>query len=235
MKSIFKKELRSYFTSPLGFVLLAIFCMADGIFYLVYNLLVAYSNMNSLYQSIMTIILMIFAPILTMKLLSEEKKLKTDQLLLTSPVSVQSIVIGKFLSALVFFLICLSVTVLQALVAFMYGNPQIGLVIGNLLATTVVAAAFIAIGILISALTESQIIAAFASFGIVLLLYMMDLLVSGVTNSILSGILNWMSIYSRFDNFALGIFDITALVYYGSVVVVCLFLSVRVIEKRRYS
>ncbi|MDP4152675.1 MAG: ABC transporter permease, partial [Bacillota bacterium] len=157
MRAIFKRELKSYFTSPIGYILLSIFCILTALTFCTSNLKYSYTSMTDLFQFIMAWVLMIMAPILTMKLMSEEKKLKTDQLLLTSPVSIPGIVIGKFLSALVFFLIALSSTLLYVLVTFIYGKPDVGLLIGNYLAIIFLASSFLAIGIFISSLTENQL------------------------------------------------------------------------------
>jgi len=235
MMAIFKKELKGYFTSPMGYVLLAIFTVISGIFFFIDNLSYGDASLTSLYNFIMVWLFMIMAPMLTMKLMSEEKKLKTDQLLLTSPVKVFGIVMGKFLSAFSFLLISLSVTLLYAIVTFMYGSTQFEVFLGNLLAAILVGAAFLAIGLFISSLTENQLIAAFGTFGVIILLMLLDTFAQSINNPTISAILNWLSVYSRFSDFALGVFDLTSIIYYLSVISLFLFLTARVIEKKRYS
>ncbi len=235
MGAIYKRELKSYFTSPIGYVLLAIFACTTAIYFVVLNLLNASSDLSSLFSFIIMWIMMLYAPILTMKLMSEEKKLKTDQLLLTSPVSLTSIVIGKFLSALTMFAISVSVTLLYAVVTFIYGEPGVAMLIGNYIALLLVGAAFIAVGLFISSLTENQVVAAFGAFGSVLLLLLLNAVASSVNNPTLSAVLNWLSIYSRYTDFTMGVFNISAIVYYLSFAAVFLFLTVRVLEKRRWA
>ena len=150
MRAIYKRELRSYFTSPIGYILMAIFCAVTGVFFTASNIFGVYSDMSALYQIIMLWILMIYSPMLTMKLMSEEKKLKTDQLLLTSPVTPTGIVVGKFLSALTFFAISLSVTLLYAAVTYAYGSPVTAMLIANLYGTLMLGAPHNAIRLYLS-------------------------------------------------------------------------------------
>lgn len=235
MFAIYKKELRAYFTSPIGYILLAIFCAFSGFFFFGNNLLGLSSDLSGTYEMIMVWVVTFYAPILTMRLMSEEKKLKTDQLLLTSPVNPSGIVIGKFLSALTFFAISLSVTLLYVFVVYTYGNPLGSVIIGNMLGVLLFAGALISIGLFISALTESQMIAAFGSFGVALLLMLVQNVSGGITNPVLQKLLSLISIYSKLDQLKYGIFNLTAVLYFLSVIAIFLFLTIRVIEKKRWS
>ena len=235
MFAIYKKELHTYFTSPIGYILLAIFCAFSALFFVMQNLAGMNSDMTGTYQMIMVWIVTFYAPILTMRLMSEEKKLKTDQLLLTSPVTPAGIVIGKFLSAVTFFAISLAVTLLYILVACTYGNPIGAVLFGNLLGTLLFAGALISIGLFISALTESQMVSAFASFGVALLLMLLQNVTSGVTNPVLLQILSLFAVYDKLQQLQYGVFDVTAILYYLSVMAIFLFLTIRVIEKKRWS
>lgn len=235
MKAIFKRELSSYFHSAIGYVLIAVFVCLSSIYFMMTCLLSASSDLSAVFQFIATWVLMVFAPILTMKLLSEEKKLKTDQLLITSPVSLTGIVVGKFLSAMTMFLISLSVMFGFLLVVMQFGNPPIASFFGNLIGIILLASAIISMGTFISSLTENQVVSAFCSFGLIIGLLLLSSFASTITNPFIATILQWFSVYSRFNDFAYGIFNIESVVYYISLTVVFLFLAVRVLEKKRWS
>ncbi len=237
MKAIFKRELKSYFTTPLGYVLLAVFAGLSTIGFIYYCLGNYYDYMDYVFTFIMQWVLMFFCPMLTMKLFSDEQRSKTDQLLLTSKTSVTGIVLGKYLSASVFYAISLSITVIFEIIVLANSSAaKLPIFIGNFIATLFVGMAFIAIGMFISSLTENQIIAAFATFGVVLAFYLLDMLVkSNIASVLLSTIVGAVSIYGRYSNFALGLFDIEAAIYYVTIIALFCFLTARSIEKRRYS
>lgn len=235
MFAIFKRELRSYFSSPIGYVLLAIFVIFTGLVFFTNNILSSYSDMSGVFNAIMSTLLLIFVPILTMKLMSEEKKQKTDQLLLTAPVSPTAIVLGKFLSAFVFYLIALCITIIYGIVLSIYGSPVFAIFLGNFIATLFIGGALIAIGLFISSLTESQVIAAISTFGVLILLTILQGLGSAVTNPVFAAIFNFISIFERGNEFLYGVFNISTIVYYISIIAIFIFLTVRVVEKKRWS
>lgn len=235
MTAIFKRELKAYFDSPIGYILIAIFCCLTGGYFALACVLSLNSDLAPVFQFISTWVLMVFAPILTMKLFSEERKLKTDQLLITSPVSLTGIVMGKFLSAMCMFLIAMCINIVYLLVATIFGHPLIASFIGNFIGVTLLAGAVISMGLFISSLTENQVVAAFASFGLVIGLLLLSSLSSSVTNPVLASVINWVSIYNRFQEFNYGVCSVESLIYYISITVIFLFLTVRVLEKRRWS
>ncbi len=234
MLAIFKRDLRSYFTSPIGYVFIAVFLVVSNLFFYLLNVLNMYSDLSTLFSNLL-FILMFIIPLLTMRLMSEEKKQKTDQMLLTAPVKIADIVVGKFLAALTVFLIALVCTLTWPLIVTMYGTPAVYTIIGNYVAIIFAISTFIAIGLFISSLTESQIISAIVSFCVFLAIYFMSSLGSALDSPVISSVLNWFSIFSRYSNFTLGIFSLADIVYYISVTVVFLFLTTRVIEKKRWA
>ncbi|MBQ4599079.1 MAG: ABC transporter [Clostridia bacterium] len=234
MFAIYKRELRSYFTTAVGYVFLAVIVALSGVAFSLTTLL-SYSNDVSTYFTIMLFILMVALPVLTMKLFSEERKLKTEQLLLTSPVSIGGMVAAKFFAAFTVFFGAVLCCSLAYITLFMYSDPQGGIILGNIIAITLVGAAFIAVGMFVSALTENQLAAAIGTFGILL-----AMLGIGLVNSVIPWypvrfVLSWFSILSRYSNFTNGFFDFAALFYYISVCFVFLFVTCRIYERRRYS
>lgn len=182
-------------------------------------------------------VLMFIIPLLCMRLMSEEKKQKTDQLLMTSPVSVTGLVMGKFLAALAIYGIALAVTIVYAIILSFFASPEWAVVIGNIFGSLLMGAAMIAICLLISACTESQIIAAIGGLAAMLLLWMIESVSSLLPDSLswLGTALSQLSFSSRYDNFCSGILNISDILFYISAIVVFLFFNVRVIEKRRWS
>lgn len=165
MFPIFQRELRSYLCSPIGYVFIGMFLLISNLFFYLNNILMASSNIVPLFMN-MQMLLMLLIPLLTMRLFSEEFKQKTDQMILTSPLRVSSIVLGKFFAALAVFLIALAFTLLWVLIVTLYGRVPVASVVGNYVAIILVACMFIAIGLFVSTLTENQLIAAVLSFAI---------------------------------------------------------------------
>ncbi len=234
MLAIYKREMRSYFTTPIGYVFLGIFLAVAGI---VFCYTTFYSMTSDVipYFSTMLICFVILLPLLTMKLFTDEKKQRTEQLLLTAPVSLFGVVFGKFLAAYSVFGGATVFTSLYFLLLSAYGNVQVALLFGNLLALLLVGMAFISIGTFVSAITESQLSAAVVTIGILAafmaVTYLCDLLPEAYT---LRYVIETFSLFYRFQNFSNGIFDFVALFYYLSISALFLFLTVRVFDRRRF-
>ena len=234
MLAVFKRDLRSYFTSPIGYVFIAVFLIIANLFFYMYNILSQTSDMTNLFANLL-FILSFLLPILTMRLFSEELRQKTDQLLLTAPVSIGKVVVGKYLACLAVFVIAILLTLTWPLVVTMYGHPALYTIVGNYAGLFFAVAAFIAIGLFISALTESQLIAAVITFAVYLGLYLMASLTSAIQNDFLRKILNWVSVFSRYRHLSLGLFALDDILYYISLIVVFLFLTDRVLERKRWA
>lgn len=239
MLAIFKREMRSFFTTSVGYIFLASALAVSAIILAVANIFSKTADMSTYFTGLV-VVLMIFLPILTMKSFSEEKRTKTEQLLLTAPVSTTQMVLGKFFSAVVMYVIFLISTLiflipLNVYVAEGASGPGAALVIGNLFALLLVGMCFIAIGIFISSLTENQFAAIVMTIMILLVLYFVSLFGSLVDTYWIRVVLDWLSIFARYTYFTYGIFDIGALIYYISVTGVLVFLTVRVFEARKYN
>ena len=234
MFAIFKRELKAYFTSPLGYVFLAIFYAFSGLFFYIFSLSVGSTDISSVFL-MMFIVLMVFVPLLTMRLLSEDKKQKTDQLILTAPVSLLSIVMGKFLAAYAIFAIGVAVMPVYGFVMLTFATVSWLPIWGNTVGLLLLGGIFVSIGLFISSLTENQMIAAIGGFFINLMILLMNTLKSALPNGFLQDVLSSISVYSRYSEITNGIFSLSSLIFFVSVIFIFLFLTVRVLEKRRWA
>ena len=234
MFAIFKRELKAYFTSPLGYVFLAIFYAFSGLFFYIFSLSVGSTDISSVFL-MMFIVLMVFVPLLTMRLLSEDKKQKTDQLILTAPVSLLSIVMGKFLAAYAIFAIGVAVMPVYGFVMLTFATVSWLPIWGNTVGLLLLGGIFVSIGLFISSLTENQMIAAIGGFFINLMILLMNTLKSALPNGFLQDVLSSISVYSRYSEITSGIFSLSSLIFFVSVIFIFLFLTVRVLEKRRWA
>ncbi|MCX7711735.1 MAG: ABC transporter permease [Clostridia bacterium] len=234
MLAIFKREIRSYFLSPVAYVFIGAFFILAGMFFMTGNILSGYPNINGT-LSTMQLVLTFITPILTMKLLADERKTRTDQLLLTSPVSLTGIVMGKFLAALFVFFVTVLISLIYVVILFIFGSPSVAELINNYLGFFLVGMSFIAISIFASSVTDSQIIAAIVGFASILSLWIIDWVGGAFSNRIISDIVGWLSIMKRSEDFANGILKPASILYYISFSAVFIFLTIRVIDKRRWS
>ena len=188
MKAIYKRELKSYFDSMIGYVFIAFLVAITGIYFMVYNLNMGYPYFSYALNSILFIML-VAVPVLTMKCFAEEKKSRTDQLLLTAPVSLSQIVLGKYFAMVTVFAVPCAIYAVFPLIIESQGEAHIGIDYMAILAFFLLGCVYIAIGMFLSALTESQIIAFISTFGILLLLYLWDGILSFLPSSAFSGMI----------------------------------------------
>ena len=234
MSAIIKRELSSYFNSAIGYIVLAVFYFFSGLFFYMYCLLSNTTSMSYVFLS-MLMIVMLVTPIITMKSFSEERKQKTDQALLTAPISLTEMVLGKFFGAFLLYCLCNAIYVLYAVILSFYATPDWAVFLTTILGMLLMGGALIAIDLFISALTESQVIAAVVSIGIGLLIYMLDSLSNVFNVDWLTNFLRNISFDAHFTNFINGIINLSSVVFFLSVIAIFLFLCVRVFEKRRWS
>ena len=233
MKAIYRRELHAYFTTPVGYTYMVFyFLLSGGVF--AYTTLYSMTSDVTNYFSIMLLAMTVLLPLLTMKLLSEEKRQKTEQVWMTAPVPVFSVVFGKFLAAFTLFGGTTVISSFAFLLLYAYGQVKTAVLLGNVFAILLAGAVFLAVGLFVSAITENQLAAAVGTVGILLgflgISFLSDLIGVYWIRFLLSG----LSIYTRFRNFSLGVFDIAALVYYLSLTFLFLFFTVRVYDRRRY-
>lgn len=243
MWAIYKKEMLGYFTCPIGYVFTAIFFALSGAIFSITTFGSGTTSTSS-YFVLMLISFIVLIPLLTMKLLSEERNSKTEQILLTSPVSLMGIIGAKFLAAYTLFAGTLFAScALNIFTLFFHAKEQedyieklhLPTVFGSVAGILLIGAVFVAIGLFISSLTEAQIIAAVGSIGVFVLLFLFSIIPMFVTNSVARTVIKWFSIFDRFYPFTEGVFYITNIVYYISLTFIFIFLTIRVYEKRRWA
>lgn len=287
MKAIYKREIKMYFNSMIGYVFIAFFVLITAIYFSIQNIM----TLSPDFQNILSNVIMMFlilGPMLTMRLLSEEKNKKTDQLLLTAPISIPSIVLGKYFAAVTVFLISLLITGIFPVILAFFGTVAVAQIIGTYIGFFLLGSAFIAVGLWVSSITDNQIVSAVATFAAIFLLLMVQTIVKAasgsqgfslmfagiialiiafyfyyntknseisitlfiiemavllilyfVKRSIFTGLAGkfamMFAVLTRFQNFAMGLLDISSVVYFISFIAVFLYFTIRVIEKRRWS
>ena len=256
IKAIFNREFLAYFRSPMGFVIFAIFMAVSGLYY-ASGIMSSYADMVSEISFIQSF-LFIIIPLMTMRSFSEDRKNGTEVLLFTSPASTLEIVIGKYLAALALFTLMTAGTLSHIIITILYDGMIDVSVLGAYIGFLFLGAAYIAIGVFASALTEKQIIAAVISFIIMLVLMLLDF-VSSMLGSVVSTLVSkinfiglsdtqiesagtavtnavqWLNPTTRLTNYINGIFEISPILFFISLVAAFLYLTNRIIEKRRWS
>jgi ABC-2 type transport system permease protein len=287
MIAILKREIKSYFLTSIGYIYMGFFLLAAGIFFFFSNLFIRSSGFTGFLGSILFIYLFAI-PLLTMRLFSEERRQKTDQLLLTSPVTVGEIVLGKFLAAFSVYLMTLVVTLMYVAVIAVFGSLAVWETLGSYIGFIFLGASYIAVGVFISAGTENQLTAALVTFFSLMMIWLIDPLSQSVPADLVSGVISaaalalalcvfiyintknlyivtgaalagvvvitalyfinqdiylgfirkflaWFSLNKGYENFSMGMLKLDSLVYYISFSGLFLFLTVRLIEKRRWN
>ena len=233
MTAILKREFLAYFRTPLGFVLISVMYFFTAYYFFTYNLYMNTSDTAGLFAILFSVVLFI-VPVLTMRLLSEDRRMKTDQVLLTSPVSRFGIVISKYLAAFCVYILAISGTLVMALVLEYYSQPDWPVVMGNFLGLLLLGAALIAICLCISSLTENQVIAAAGGFAVSLFLVLIDAMQYVVRSNTLKALFRYISWNGRYRGFTIGVIGFADLVFFISITAFFIFLTVIVLERRRW-
>lgn len=234
MKAILRRELKSYFASPIGYVCIAVLLFLSGLLYWNVMSIGSSSYIAMVYSNLFTFSMMVI-PILTMKSMSDEQKNKTDQALLTAPVSVTAIVLGKFLAAFIVYAIAMTGSLLPCVAISLFGSPSWGEIFGYYLGSLFYGAAMISIGVFISSLTVSQVISAIATFAVSIFILLMGQLASLTSGTFVATVVEWLSFDTRYAYFTQGIFNISSAVFFLSVVAIFVFLTARRLESKRWS
>lgn len=236
MAAIYKRELKSYFQSVIGCLFIGATLFMIGLYFTVYNLFYGYPQISYALQSVV-FLFMLTVPVLTMRILAEERKNKTDQLILTAPISVGKIVLGKYLAlATIYTIPCLIVAVYPLILSH-FGSVPMGESYLALLAFYLYGLAAIAIGTFVSSLTESVVISAVVTFALLFLGFVMEGIISLISQSgnLLTRFLSIFAMSQRFYDSVEGTLHIDAVIYFLSIIVLMLFLTCQMIQKRRYS
>ncbi len=236
MFAIYKKELRSYLHSFIGLLFIGVSLFFIGLYYLVYCLMYGYPYFSYVINSVI-VLFMLTVPVLTMRIMAEERRSKTDQLILTAPITVGQIVMGKFLALVTILAVPTAISAIYPLILLKFGSVPLGESYLAVLAFFLYGMVSIAIGILVSSLTESQVIAAVLGFVLLFVGYMMPSLCSLIssTGNWLTNILGLYDLYTPFVMLLNGTLDVGSVVYYVSLTALVLFLTAQSIQKRRYS
>ncbi len=257
VNAIIKREFQSYFKSPIGYIVLTLFMLLTS-FIFVSDLQYQYADVGTLLLSVQSILFMIAIPMLTMRSFSEERKNGSEILLLTSPASVFEIVIGKYLASFFVLLVMAATSLVFVLFTVAFGGVIDAKIIGAYIGFIFIGAAYLSIGLFASSLTENQVISAIITFATILGLMIIDGVASilgsvvatlvekinifGLTDLQIDGIskgvttvIKWPNPTMRLNNFSRGIFEITPLVFFISMIAIFLFLTIRIIEKRRWT
>jgi ABC-2 type transport system permease protein len=236
MFAIMRKELRTYFVSPVAYVVIAAYLAMSGI---LFALLVlsqsgnAVASLDVVFGNI-SVILLLVAPALTMRLLAEEQRSGSIEILLTSPVQDWEVVLGKYFASLILFLAPVAMTLVYVLVLMHYGSPDMGPLVGGYIGLILFGAAFLAVGMFATSLTQNQVVAALIAVVILIVLWLAGAFASSARAPV-STVLSYISLTSHYSEFAQGMIDTKNVVYYLCVIATSLFLSVRALETRRWT
>lgn len=233
MGAVYKREMKAYFSSPIGYIVMAVMLLLMGL-YFTYMYENSYSNLSFLFTSISSIALLI-APIITMRLISEDKKQKVDQVLLTAPVKLWKIVCGKFFASFTLFMLPFAITVVYELILMTCTDVNWLLFLSNILGIALLGAAILSIGLFISALTESQIIAGI--FGLVVSFFIMQIeyFSQTVGQEWFTSVCTYISFLQRFYAFTSGQIDFSNAVFFLSVAVLFLFFTNAAMDRKRWA
>lgn len=235
MSAVFKREFRAFFTSPIGYIVIAAIAFFSGLFFYLINIAGFSPDLSYVFGSLFPFVL-IMLPLITMRLFSEEKRQKTDQALLTSPVGLVGIVLGKFFAAMLVFAISLILLLVFAMIIAFQVMPDWSVIFGNYIGLLLVGGMVISIGLLISSVTESQLIAAIGTLGISFILILMDSLAAQFsTLTYLKAVVDFLSVSQRYSMFTSGIIAYDDIIYFISMQALFLFLTVRVLDRKRWS
>jgi ABC-2 type transport system permease protein len=229
---ILKRELGAYFSSPIAYIVGAVFLLVSGIFFLLYLNQREASLRN--WMGFASVMVLFIAPMLTMRLLAEEKQSGTIELLLTSPLQDWELIVGKFMGALSYWAVLLITTLVYPIILTLFGNPDPVPILTGYLALLLLGAAILSIGVLTSALSPNQIVAVFVGFVLALILWVANGIPLLVKNTV-GDIIGYLSLTTHMEDLMKGVVDSRDIVFYLSVTVGCLFIAIRVIEARRWS
>lgn len=234
MITVFKREFLAYFRTPVGYVFLGVFTALSGVVFYLGNL-TTLSGELLIFLSQLTLLIMLLTPVLTMRLLCEERQRRTDQLLLTSPLSLTRIVLGKYLAAAAVLLIAIALTNVCTLIIALYGTVYPGEWFVGYLGFTLQSLSFLALDLFVTGFTRSPISAAIVAFAANFVLWMVDLLADKVSVPFFADTLQFVSLYSRYEPFILGQLSFASLLYFITMIALCLMATVRVMDARRFS
>lgn len=234
MLNVFKREFLAYFRTPIGYVFIGVFTALSGVIFYLGNLSTL-SGELLIFLSQLTLLVMLLTPVLTMRLLCEERQRRTDQLLLTSPISITRIVLGKYFAATAVLWIAIALTNVCTLILGIYGTVYPGEWFVGYLGFTLQSMGFLALDMFVTGFTKNQVPAAIVAFAANFVLWMIDLLADKVSVRFIADALRFLSLYDRYEPFILGQLSFASLLYFVTFIALCLTATVRVMDARRFS
>lgn len=234
MLTIFKRDFLAYFRTPVGYVFMGVFMSLSGLIFYLYNLQYLSSDLLS-FLSQLTLLVMLLCPLLTMRLLCEERQKKTDQLLFTSPISLGAMVTGKYLAAASVMLLTVLFTNVYTLIIAICGKVYVGEWLTGYLGFVLQSLSFLALDLFVSCFAKNQMTGAVVAFGANFLLWMADLLADHLPFAWMGEALRFLSLYDRCEPFRLGQLSYSAILFFLTFIVCCLAAAVRALDARRFS
>ncbi len=232
--AVAEREIKSYFVSPVAYVVIAFFLVIAGYLFSLILFNTREATLRYLLSNISVVFLFI-VPALTMRLIAEEQRSGTIELLLTNPIRDAEVVLGKYLASLVLLLVMLALTLYYpALLYLLGGNPDRGPMLSGYLGVVLLGAGFLAVGLFASSLTQNQIVAAIVAFAILLVLWLSDSLGGFAGGGPISSIVNWLSVNNHFQEFSRGVIDTNDILYFLTLAAAGLFLTYLSIQTRRW-
>ncbi|MBP3637686.1 MAG: ABC transporter permease [Clostridia bacterium] len=233
MISVWKRELQSYFYTPIGYLFMGVFLALSSVMFYLQILDQRSSDLLTFIGQI-SYLWMLLCPVLTMRLLAEERQKRTDQLLLTSPVSLTGIVLGKYLAAVTVMVATVLLTMVYALIVAIYGQVYPGELLVGVAGFILQGCAFIALDLFISGCASTPVSAAVMAFGVNFILWILDMVESSVSIKWLSDVLNFFSLYARNEPFLMGQLSFASIGFDVSFAIACLVMTIHALDSRRY-
>ena len=234
MRTIFKRDLLAYYRTSVGYVFTGVFLALSGLIFYLYNVQNLSGDLLS-FLSQLTLLTMLLCPLLTMRLITEDRQKRTDQLILTSPVGLGSVVAGKYAAAASVMLVTIALTNLYTLIIAVFGRVYAGEWLVGYVGFSLQSLAFLALDLFVSCFAKSAVTGAAAGFGANFLLWMIDLVADGVPIAWLSRALSFLSLYDRYEPFLLGQMSYACILFYLTFIAVCLVAAMRVLDARRFA
>lgn len=234
MLVLFKRDFKAYFRTPVGYVFMGVFLCLSGLIFYLYNLQYLSSDLLS-FLSQLTLLVMLLCPLLVMRLICEDRQKRTDQLVLTSPVSVADMVLGKYLAAACVMGLTILLTNVYTLIILICGRVYVGEWFVGYLGFTLQSMAFLALDFFVTCFAKNQMTGAVAAFGANFLLWMIDLLAEGLPVEWLGRALSFLSLYDRYEPFRLGQLSFSSVLYFLTFIACCLVAAGRALDARRFS
>ena len=234
MRTIFKRDLAAYFRTPVGYVFMGVFLTLSGLIFYLYNLQSLSGDLLG-FLSQLTLLTMLLCPLLTMRLLCEDRQKRTDQLILTSPVSLSRVVLGKYLAAACVMLLTIALTNVYTLIIGIYGTVYAGEWLVGYVGFTLQSLGFLALDLFVTCFAKNQMTGAILAFGANFVLWMADLLSESVGVQWIGDALRFVSLYDRYEPFILGQLSWASILFFITFIAACLVGAVRVMDARRFS